>query len=99
MLLRPLIATGVPIPNNEQVRAHLGGGSLSHISPVMREVVAERDRLLREVRALRDKALPLREQAARLTATREHLATQLNETKVELKGARESQSMSDKHGT
>jgi uncharacterized coiled-coil DUF342 family protein len=65
----------------------------------MREVVAERDRLLQEVHALRDEALPLREQAARLIATREHLATQLNETKVELKGARERQSMSDKHGT
>lgn len=38
-----LIATGVPNPNNEQVRAHPGGGSLSHISPVMREVVAERE--------------------------------------------------------
>ncbi|MDT3410430.1 UNVERIFIED_ORG: hypothetical protein QE398_000799 [Atlantibacter sp. SORGH_AS 304] len=73
-----LIATGVPTPNNEQVRAHPGGGSLSHISPVMREVVAERDRLLQEVHALRDEALPLRVQAARLIATREHQATQLN---------------------
>ena len=31
-----LIAAGNPNPTNEQVRAHLGGGSLSHISPVMR---------------------------------------------------------------
>ncbi len=164
-----LIAAGTPNPTNDQVRAHLGGGSLSHISPVMRafrarqreqraeqapalpqelaqlltdqlgllwqaavkqadadtlaareqadadiaqadrerdealakvtaleselavlrEVVAERDRLLQDVRKLRDEALPLREQVARLTATGEHLAAQLKETKGELKGARE----------
>ncbi|MBM6608424.1 DNA-binding protein [Enterobacteriaceae bacterium RIT814] len=164
-----LIAAGTPNPTNEQVRAHLGGGSLSHISPVMRafrarqreqaaeqttplppelaqlltgqlgllwqaavrqaeagvlaareqadddiaradqerdearakvtaleselavlrEVVAERDRLLQEVRDLRNEALPLREQVARLTATGEHLTTQLKETKSELKGARD----------
>ena len=164
-----LIAVGTPNPTNDQVRAHLGGGSLSHISPVMRafrarqreqaaeqtaplppelaqlltgqlgllwqaavkqaeagalaareqadddiaradqerdealanvatleselavlrEVVAERDRLLQDVRELRDEALPLREQVARLTATGEHLAAQLKETKGELKDARE----------
>lgn len=164
-----LIAAGTPNPTNEQVRQHLGGGSLSHISPVMRafrvrqrelaaeqatplpaelaqlltgqlgllwqaavrqaeagalaareqadddiaradqerdealanvaaleselavlrEVVAERDRLLQEVRELRAEALPLREQVARLTATGEHLVAQLQETKAELKEARE----------
>lgn len=161
-----LIAAGTPNPTNEQVRQHLGGGSLSHISPVMRafrarqreqaaeqatplppelaqlltgqlgqaavkqaeagalaareqadddiaradqerdealatvaaleselavlrEVVAERDRLLQEVRELRAEALPLREQVARLTATGEHLAVQLQDTKAELKEARE----------
>lgn len=164
-----LIAAGTPNPTNEQVRAHLGGGSLSHISPVMRafrarqreqraeqttplpaelaqlltgqlgllwqaavkqadadtlaareqadagiaqadrerdealakvtaleselavlrEVVAERDRLLQDVRALREETLPLREQVARMTATGEHLAAQLKETRAELKGARE----------
>ncbi|WP_323612619.1 DNA-binding protein [Pectobacterium versatile] len=164
-----LIAAGTPNPTNEQVRQHLGGGSLSHISPVMRafrarlreqaseptrplppellqllqgqlgllwqaackqaetdisaqrdqadadiaqadaqrdealirvtqleselavlrEVVTERDRLLDEVRALRAEALPLREQVARLTATGEHQAAQLKETKAELKAARE----------
>jgi len=52
-------------------------------------VVAERDRLLQDVRELRDEALPLREQVARLTATGEHLAAQLKETKGELKDARE----------
>ncbi|EBR4458220.1 hypothetical protein C2478_20215 [Salmonella enterica] len=163
-----LIAAGIPNPTNEQVRAHLGGGSLSHISPVMRafrarqreqaaeqstplppelaqlltgqlgllwqaavrqagadtlaareqadadiaqadrerdealakvtaleselavlrEVVAERDRLLQEVRDLRAEALPLREQVARLTATGEHLAAQLQDTKAELKESR-----------
>nr|EFL5122316.1 hypothetical protein [Escherichia coli]EGE7674454.1 hypothetical protein [Escherichia coli] len=46
---------------------------------VLREVVAERDRLLQEVR----------EQVARLTATGEHLAAQLQDTKAELKEARE----------
>lgn len=137
-----LIAAGTLNPTNEQVRQHLGGGSLSHISPVMRafrarqreqgaeqtaplptelaqlltgqlgllwqaavkqaeagaleselavlrEVVAERDRLLQEVRELRAEALPLREQVARLTATGEHLATQLQDTKAELKESRE----------
>ncbi|NXZ90045.1 DNA-binding protein (plasmid) [Serratia sp. JSRIV002] len=164
-----LIAAGTSNPTNEQVRQHLGGGSLSHISPVMRafrarqrelaseqtlalppellqlltgqlgllwqaackqanadtlaareqadadiaqadqerdaalaqvatleselavlrEVVTERDRLLAEVRELRAEALPLREQVARLTATGEHLTTQLKETKAELKGARD----------
>lgn len=164
-----LIAAGTPNPTNEQVRQHLGGGSLSHISPVMRafrarqreqvaeqatplppelaqlltgqlgllwqaavkqaeagalaareqadddivradqerdgalanvaaleselavlrEVVAERDRLLQEVRELRAEALPLREQVARLTATGEHLAAHLQDTKAELKEARE----------
>lgn len=56
---------------------------------VLREVVAERDRLLQEVRELRAEALPLREQVARLTATGEHLAAQLQDTKAELKEARE----------
>ncbi|WP_032697808.1 DNA-binding protein [Raoultella planticola] len=164
-----LIAAGNPNPTNEQVRAHLGGGSLSHISPVMREfrarqralaaeqtpalpaelmqlltgqlgllwqaavrqadadtlavreqadadieqadqerdaalakvvtleselavlreVEAERNRLLEEVRQLRTDVVPLREQIARLTATGEHLAAQLQDTKTELKGARE----------
>ena len=167
--LRKAIAASTPNPTNEQVRQHLGGGSLSHISPVMRafrarqreqaaeqatplpaelaqlltgqlgllwqaavkqaeagalaareqadddiaradqerdealanvaaleselavlrEVVAERDRLLQEVRELRAEALPLREQVARLTATGEHLAAQLQDTKAELKEARE----------
>lgn len=163
-----LIAAGNPNPTNEQVRSHLGGGSLSHISPVMREfrarqralaseqtpalppelaqlltgqltllwqaavkqaetetlaareqadadiaqadqerdevqakvaqleselavlreVVTERDRLLEEVRDLRAEALPLREQVARLTATGEHLAAQLQDIKAELKESR-----------
>ncbi|OUF32454.1 hypothetical protein AZZ64_004720 [Enterobacter cloacae] len=130
--LRKAIAASTPNPTNEQVRQHLGGGSLSHISPVMRafrarqreqaaeqadddiaradqerdealanvaaleselavlrEVVAERDRLLQEVRELRAEALPLREHVARLTATGEHLAAQLQDTKAELKEARE----------
>ncbi|NHB98619.1 DNA-binding protein [Photorhabdus stackebrandtii] len=32
-----LQAEGMETPTNEQVREHMGGGSLSHISPVMRE--------------------------------------------------------------
>lgn len=32
-----LVAKGIASPTNDQVRQHLGGGSLSHISPVMRE--------------------------------------------------------------
>lgn len=56
---------------------------------LLREVVAECDRLLQYIRELGDEALPLCEQMARLTATGEHLAAQLKETKAELKGARE----------
>lgn len=56
---------------------------------VLREVVTERDRLLDEVRELRAEALPLREQVARLTATGEHLAAQLQDTRAELKETRE----------
>ncbi|EAW3947066.1 hypothetical protein FES75_24365, partial [Salmonella enterica] len=37
-----LIAAGTLNPTNEQVRQHLGGGSLSHISPVMRAFRARR---------------------------------------------------------
>lgn len=163
-----LMAAGNASPTNEQVRAHLGGGSLSHISPVMRalrarlrkqaagetpvlppelaqlligqlgilwqaacqladtatlaareqadddiaradqerddalarvaqletelaalrEVEAERDRLLGEVRTLRDDVLTLLEKVSGLTATGEHQATQLAETRAELKEAR-----------
>lgn len=43
-----LIAAGNPTPTNDQVRAHLGGGSLSHISPVMREFRARQRALTSE---------------------------------------------------
>ncbi|EOG3567130.1 DNA-binding protein [Klebsiella pneumoniae] len=49
-----LIAAGTANPTNEQVRAHPGGGSLSHISPVMRAFRARR----REQRAEQVPALP-----------------------------------------
>jgi len=49
-----LIAVGTPNPTNDQVRAHLGGGSLSHISPVMRAFRARQ----REQRAEQAPALP-----------------------------------------
>ncbi|HEJ9079004.1 hypothetical protein GKN89_11605 [Serratia sp. YC16] len=49
-----LIAAGNATPTNEQVRQHLGGGSLSHISPVMRAFRAR----LREQRAEQTPALP-----------------------------------------
>ncbi|MEA9392649.1 DNA-binding protein [Acerihabitans sp. TG2] len=49
-----LIAAGNPTPTNEQVRQHLGGGSLSHISPVMRAFRARQ----RETAADRMQALP-----------------------------------------
>lgn len=53
-----LVAEGIELPTNEQVRERMGGGSLSHISPVMREwrenqkvaAVAVRD-MPKEVRA------------------------------------------------
>ncbi|MDK8080662.1 DNA-binding protein [Citrobacter freundii] len=50
-----LITTGTPNPTNEQVRQHLGGGSLSHISPVMRTFRASR----REQRAEQAQLLTL----------------------------------------
>lgn len=43
-----LIAAGNPNPTNDQVRAHLGGGSLSHISPVMRAFRARQRELASE---------------------------------------------------
>jgi hypothetical protein len=43
-----LIAAGTPNPTNEQVRQHLGGGSLSHISPVMRDFRARQRALAGE---------------------------------------------------
>lgn len=43
-----LIAAGTPNPTNVQVRDHLGGGSLSHISPVMREFRARQRALASE---------------------------------------------------
>ncbi|WP_322101166.1 DNA-binding protein [Salmonella enterica] len=49
-----LIAAGNSNPTNEQVRQHLGGGSLSHISPVMREFRARQRALASE----RTPALP-----------------------------------------
>ena len=49
-----LTAAGTANPTNEQVRAHLGGGSLSHISPVMRAFRARQ----REQRAEQLPALP-----------------------------------------
>ena len=49
-----VLAAGNASPTNEQVRAHLGGGSLSHISPVMRALRAR----LREQAAGQTPALP-----------------------------------------
>lgn len=49
-----LIAAGTPNPTNEQVRTHLGGGSLSHISPVMRAFRARQ----RDQRAEQTPVLP-----------------------------------------
>src|SRR5690606_15708356 len=43
-----LIAAGTPDPPNQQVRQHLGGGSLSHISPVMRAFRARQRELAAE---------------------------------------------------
>lgn len=56
---------------------------------MLREVEVERNLLLEEVRQLRAEAQPLREQVARLTATGEHLAAQLQDTRAELKESRE----------
>lgn len=55
-----LIAACTPNPTNEQVRQHLGGGSLSHISPVMRAFRARR----REQAA--EQAMPLPPELAQL---------------------------------
>lgn len=166
-----LIAAGIPNPTNEQVRQHLGGGSLSHISPVMRafrerqreqradqtpalppelaqlltgqlsllwqaavrqaeadtmaareqadsdiaqadqerdealgkvaelqselavlrEVQAERDRLLQEELGLRERMISLREEVVRLQTTNGHQTTQLQESRDEVKSLRASE--------
>ncbi|STI66191.1 KfrAs [Escherichia coli] len=119
-----LIAAGTPNPTNEQVRQHLGGGSLSHISPVMRAFRArqreqatplppELAQLLTgqlgllwqaAVKQAEAGALAAREQAdddiaradkerdealANVAALESELAAQLQDTKAELKEARE----------
>lgn len=166
-----LMAAGNPNPTNEQVRAHLGGGSLSHISPVMRafrarqralaskqtpalppelaqlltgqltllwqaavkqaeaetlaareqadadieqadlerdaaqtrvaeleselavlrEVQVERDRLLRQELGMREHSISLREEVVRLQTKNEHLLSQLQECREEMKTLRASE--------
>ncbi|WEA51993.1 DNA-binding protein (plasmid) [Serratia marcescens] len=166
-----LIAAGTPNPTNEQVRAHLGGGSLSHISPVMRafrarqreqaaeqasplppelaqlltgqlgllwqaavkqaeagalaareqadddiaradqerdealgkvaaleselavlrEVQAERDRLLKQELGLQERMISLREEVVRQQTNNGHLTTQLQESREEVKTLRASE--------
>ena len=54
-----LVARGLANPTNEQVRQHLGGGSLSYISPVVREWKERR----REARALPDEVRGVLEEA------------------------------------
>ena len=166
-----LIAAGTPNPTNEQVRQHLGGGSLSHISPVMRafrarrreqaaeqttplppelaqlltgqlgllwqaavrqadaetlaareqadadieqadrerdealakvatleselavlrEVQAERDRLLKQELGLNERMISLREEVVRQQTRNEHLTAQLEESRQEVKTLRDSE--------
>ncbi|MBV8042572.1 DNA-binding protein [Pluralibacter sp.] len=166
-----LIAAGTPNPTNEQVRQHLGGGSLSHISPVMRdfrarqralaseqtpalpaeltqlltgqlgllwqaavrqadadtlaareqadadteqadrerdealakvatleselavlrEVQAERDRLLKQELGLNERMISLREEVVRQQTRNEHLTAQLEESRQDLKTLRDSE--------
>ncbi len=71
----------------EEGEAKGGGGDRQRAG--RREGGGERDRRLQEVRGRRAEALPRREQVASLTATGEHLAAQLQDTKAELKEARE----------
>ena len=92
-----LIAAGTPNPTNEQVRQHLGGGSLSHISPVMRafrarqreQAVEQATPLPPELAQLLTGQLGLLWQAAVKQAEAGALAAQLQDTKAELKEARE----------
>ncbi|MEJ5074350.1 DNA-binding protein [Enterobacter ludwigii] len=54
-----LIAAGTPNPTNDQVRTHLSGGSLSHISPVMRAFRTRLREQREETRTLQAELLTL----------------------------------------
>lgn len=91
-----LIAAGTPNPTNEQVRQHLGGGSLSHISPVMRafrsrqreQATEHTPTLPVELAQLLTGQLGLLWQAACKQAAADTLAAQLQDTRSELKEVR-----------
>lgn len=58
---------------------------------VLREVQAERDRLLKDELGLREGMISLREEVVRLRTTNEHLTTQLQESREEVKNLRMSE--------
>ena len=62
-----LVSEGIDRPTNEQVRECLGGGSLSHISPVMREW---RD-------SLKDNAIAVREMPNEIRTVLERVGAEL----------------------
>ncbi|TVU87324.1 DNA-binding protein [Vreelandella titanicae] len=75
-----LVAEGIDRPTNEQVRERLGGGSLSHISPVMREW---RENLKVSAIAVREMPNEIRTVLERVGGELWRSATQLADEEVE----------------
>lgn len=80
-----LVAEGVESPTNDAVRDRMGGGSLTHISPVMREWKASRREQVRAVLALPDELLPvIRQAGAQLwSALTERAQLEIGEVKAD----------------
>ena len=88
-----LVSKGIEKPTNDQVRERLGGGSLSHISPVMREWRQARQATINtalEIPETLQKAIQVSigqvwESASQLaTAKTEEIQTQAQETITEM---------------
>ncbi|MAD45387.1 MAG: KfrA protein [Oceanospirillaceae bacterium] len=88
-----LVSKGIEKPTNDQVRERLGGGSLSHISPVMREWRQARQTTINtalEIPETLQKAIQVSigqvwESASQLaTAKTEEIQTQAQETITEM---------------
>lgn len=75
-----LVAEGIERPTNDQVRERLGGGSLSHISPVMREW---RENLKVSAIAVREMPNEIRTVLERVGAELWRSATQLADEEIE----------------
>ena len=89
-----LVAEGVDKPTNEQVRERLGGGSLSHISPVMREW---RESQMVTAVAIRDMPKEIRTVLERVGAELWRSASQLADEDVERIRAQSNEQLKAAH--